>query len=430
VLEIESGSNDPMAVMLTLGLLLYLAAPTSFGALDAALFLVLQITVGAAVGWYGGRGLGWAIERLELGESLYPLLALFGGLGLYGLAATLHGSGFLAVYLAGISLGSRNVRQFSAIRRFHDVVAWLAQIGLFLMLGVLVTPSRLLVLALPALGVALALILLARPLAVLLAMAPFRFRRNELAFISWVGLRGSVPIVLATYPWLAGLPNADLVFNVVFFIVLVSLVLQGWTVAPAARLLGLQVPQPEALVHRVDLDLPGSRGYEIVSYRIGAGSALLGRLVRSLPMRDLSRIVCIVRGGRVLRSDEWDRLSESDYLSLLVRRDELAELDRQFRNTPRLEPSRLRTYFGDFQIDPAAHMAALAASYGAELPADSGDLPVAAFIEQHLPRPVVGDRLRLGPIELVIRDMEAGHVTALGLRFPEPDDAEVPGGRG
>ncbi|MDE2149866.1 MAG: potassium/proton antiporter [Gammaproteobacteria bacterium] len=429
VLEIESGTNDPMAVVLTLGILLYLADPQGFGWWQGLLFLVSQIGIGALIGVAGGLALGYAIEHLELGGALYPLLALFGALVLFGLTGTLSGSGFLAVYLAGLVLGNRGTRQLAAIRRFLDVIAWLAQIGLFLLLGLLVVPSRLLQLAVPALAVALVLILLARPLAVWLAMAPFGFKRNERGFIAWVGLRGSVPIVLATYPWLAGINHAELIFDAVFFIVLVSLVLQGWTVSLAARMTALDVPAPAALVHRVDFDLPGSRGYEIVSYRLASGSPLVGRPVRRIPIKDLSRIVCMVRGGRVLRGDEWDDLRAGDRVSLLATRDELTELDRLFRAASKAHPQRLRAFFGDFVIAADVPVAELARAYGAQLPPHADAQTVAEFAASYLPRPVVGDRLRLGPVELVIREMDGGRPTALGLRFPDDEtDGQRTGG--
>ncbi len=370
--------------------------------------------------------MGAAINRLDLGEALYPLLALFGGLLVFGLTGTLGGSGFLAVYLAGLVLGNGDVRGQAAIQRFHNVIAWLAQIGLFVMLGLLVTPTQLLPVALPALAVALVLILVARPLAVLLAVAPFRFPKRELGFIAWVGLRGSVPIVLATYPLLSGTPHADVIFDTVFFIVLVSLVLQGWTVAPAARLLKLQTPQPAARVHRMDLDLPGSRGYEVVSYRLARACPMIGKPPQLLPLREPTRLVSVSRRGRVLAENQWDALQIGDYVSLLASRHEIEDLDRLFESEPL--PQEMRSYFGDFVIAPDAPMQALAELYGARVPADVGESTVSGFIAKHLPRPVVGDRLRLGPVDLVIRQMEGSRITALGLRFAEteaePDETD------
>ena len=419
-LEIESGTNDPMAVFLTLGLLEYLSAPADYVWYEAIVFLVQQMGLGVLIGIYGGRALVWSLNRLNLSDSLYPLMALFSGLLIFGLTASLHGSGFLAVYLAGIVLGNRRVRAFGGIRRFHDGVAWTSQIGMFVILGLLVTPSKLLPLAIPGLLISLVLILVARPLAVALALAPFRFPLREQGYIAWVGLRGSVPIVLATFPWLAGIDNAGLIFNVAFFIVLVSLVVQGWSVGPMARLLGLQMPATTALVHRSDFDLPGTRGYEIVSYLIGENSPLIGLKSKALPIDDTSRIVCIARRGKVISYREWGTLRAGDYIAMLAKEDELPKLDEVFRAdhvAPKLEAAATR-FFGEFNIDIKAPAMALSDAYGLDLPESARDRTVVEFFRSVIPRPVVGDRLRLGDMELVVKKMDNDRIIEIGLRLP------------
>lgn len=419
ILEIESGANDPMAVFLTLALLQYLQMPDSYGPLDSLLLFVQQMGLGALIGIGGGRALVWALNRLELSESLYPLLAFFGGLLIFGITGILHGSGFLAAYLAGIVVGNQRTRAFAGIRRFHDGVAWMAQIGMFVGLGLLVTPSKLVPIAVEGLLIAVVLILVARPVAVALCLAPFRLPLREMVFMAWVGLRGSVPIVLATFPWLAGLENAALYFNVAFFIVLVSLIVQGWTLAPAARLLGLQLPNQGSLVNRLDFDLPGTRGYEIVSYRIGESSPLIGLKSRQLPLDDISRIVCIARRGKIISYREWGNLRAGDYISLLAAQEELPKLDRLFQALA--EPKNLaaeQRFYGEFRIEPTASIEALAGCYGAELPDSAQGRSVSQFIEAVIPRPVVGDRLRLGEMELVVKRMENQRIAEVWLRLP------------
>lgn len=204
--------------------------------------------IGAAAGLAGGYLLCRLINSLPLSGGLYPLLALSGALGIYGGAAVIGGSGFLAVYLAGLVLGNRRLQAANNIECFHDGMAWLSQIGMFLMLGLLVTPSALLPIAWQALLIAAVLILIARPLAVFVSLVPFRFPWREQVFIGWVGLRGAVPIVLALFPLLAELDHATLYFNVAFFVVLVSLLVQGWSVAPVARWLRLEVPATSEVV--------------------------------------------------------------------------------------------------------------------------------------------------------------------------------------
>jgi cell volume regulation protein A len=417
-LEIESGTNDPMAIFLTLATIAYLQAPDSFGLSDALRMLAWQMLAGAACGVLGGWLLMRGLNRLRLGDSMYPLLALFGGLTIFGITGLIGGSGFLAVYLAGIFLGSRALRGAASIRRFHDGIAWMAQIGMFVILGLLASPHQLLDVAVPGLLVSAALLLIARPAAVFISLAPFRFPWREKLYIAWVGLRGSVPIVLATYPWLAGLENAQLFFNIAFFIVLVSLVVQGSTVAPAARLLGLEVPKRAARVHRVDIDLPGQRGYEVVSYRIPANSDLVGRRHKDLPIPDVSRVICIARNGRVLHYREWGELRAHDYVSLLAAQSQLDTLDRIFESVQHPSEPKARHYFGDFDVRPDAAVASLCESYGLPVPADGEGKTIAQLLGTHLPHPVVGDRLRLGDIQLVIKAIDGDRPTQIGLRLP------------
>ncbi|GAC1629004.1 MAG: potassium/proton antiporter [Nevskia sp.] len=417
-LEIESGTNDPMAVLLTIGLVQYLLAPENFDAVDAALLLGKQIGLGVLLGYSGGRLLIATANKVELGDSLYPLLTMFGGLLIYGVTATLGGSGFLAVYLAGLLLGNQPLRAAASIRRFHDGIAWLAQIGMFIVLGLLATPSRMQGVTVPALLTAAALIFVARPVAVAVSLIPFHFPWREQVYLAWVGLRGSVPMVLATFPLLAGLPHALLFFDVAFFIVLVSLVVQGWTVAPAARLLGLQMPATSTRVRRIDIDLPGTRGFEIVSYRISRNSALAGKKPKALPIEDSSRIVSLTRAGKLQPYREWGVLKAGDYISLLVSKAELPALDRLFQSTRSTHGHEEQRFFGEFIVSPEAHVDELVAAYGVDVPAGSGHKTLAAFVAGFLHKPVVGDRLRLGEMELVVRKMDGVRIVELGLRLP------------
>ena len=417
-LEIESGTNDPMAVMLTIGLVHYLLAPETYGALEVVKLLGTQIVFGVALGYAGGYLLIRTLNEVTLGDSLYPLLAMFGGLLIYGVTATVGGSGFLAVYLAGLMLGNQPVRAFASIKRFHDGIAWLAQIGMFLVLGLLATPSRMVDVAIPALIVAAALTFVARPIAVAISLLPFHFPWREQVYMGWVGLRGSVPMVLATFPLLAGLKNATLFFDVAFFIVLVSLIVQGWTVAPAARLLGLQMPPVSTRVRRADIDLPGTRGYEMVSYRLARTSALIGKRPKQLPIEDSSRIVSLTRAGKLMPYKEWGVLKGGDYLSLIVSKAELPELDKLFQQTRGNQGVEQQRFFGEFIISPEAHVGDLAEAYGLDVPASASGFTLSAFVASVVHKPVVGDRLRLGEMELVVRKMEGDKIVELGLRLP------------
>ncbi|MFY8087465.1 MAG: potassium/proton antiporter [Rubrivivax sp.] len=266
-LEIESGMNDPMAVYLTLAFIALATAahlPVSAQAGQLALSFLEQFGWGAAVGLAAGFGMAVLLQRAaerDAGGGLLALLLLAGGLSVFALAGVLGGSGFLAVYLFGLVSANRAAKAVSPALAAMDGYAWLSQAGMFVLLGLLVTPTALMPSLWPALGVAAVLILVARPLSVWLVLAPLRFSGREIAFIAWVGLRGAVPIVLALFPLLAGLPQAALLFNVAFVVVLVSLVLQGSTIGWLARRLGVALPEvgdePRERVAFGDFELDG-----------------------------------------------------------------------------------------------------------------------------------------------------------------------------
>lgn len=417
-LEIESGANDPMAIFLTLVLVQLLAAGATGAGLGVLAAFAQQMGLGLLAGWAGGRALLWLINHLPLAPSLYPLLALAGALLLFAATNTLGGSGFLAVYLAGIVLGNHRLQGSQNILRFHDGIAWLSQIGMFLMLGLLVTPSDLLVIAPAALVVALALMLLARPLAVAVSLAPFRFPWREQAFIGWMGLRGAVPIILALFPLLAELPDARLFFNVAFFVVLVSLVVQGWTLAPAARLLGLEIPSRPGRVRRVELDLPGQLDYELVAYALVSGSPALGETVDRLGLPAGAGVAGLLRRGEALPQCEGAVLAEGDMVLLLAREAELEALDRLF--VPAEGPARLSEarFFGEFALNAEARLGDLAAVYGFTPPAEARESTLGAlFARTFNRRPVIGDRIDLGQVALVVREMEGERITKVGLKL-------------
>ncbi|NYG33231.1 potassium/proton antiporter [Sphaerotilus montanus] len=259
-LEIESGMNDPMAVYLTLAFLALLtgagAAPgaaSDSAAWAMALSFVRQFGWGLALGVPGGLAMAWLLRRLArlgLAGGARALLLVSGGLVVFAATGLLEGSGFLAVYLFGLIVANRAAAEAEPALAAMDGYAWLSQAGLFLLLGLLVTPSRLVADAVPALGVAAALIVVARPVAVWLCLKPLRFTGAEIGFIAWVGLRGAVPIVLALFPLLAGVPQAAQLFHVAFVVVLVSLLLQGSTIGLLARRLGVALPEAHDEAHQ------------------------------------------------------------------------------------------------------------------------------------------------------------------------------------
>ncbi len=416
-LEIESGLNDPMAIFLTITMIQWIVnEPTEFTWVVLGEF-VWQMGVGALIGLLGGRLLAYGVGRLALSPGLYPLLALFGGISIYGSAAVLQASGFLAVYLAGLVLGNRGSRGLYNIQRFHDGIAWLAQISLFLMLGLLVSPRELIAYAPSALLVGLVLIFVARPLAVWLCLLPFQFAWQEKLLISWVGLRGAVPIVLAMFPWLAGFENWPFFFNIAFFMVLLSLVLQGWTVAPMARWLKLDVPTSSSRVQRVELGIPGQVGYEFVGYKLAADSPALKRTTEGLNLPASARLLCVLRGDEPLSLHEGHSFLPGDHVYLLATATDLPALDKQLVGMD--EPERLSAmaFFGEFAVTPRAKLADLGTLYGFQVPEDNANWSIARYIYSKYKQPVVGDRVRLGQVEFVVLEMKDARLTKVSLNL-------------
>lgn len=417
-LEIESASNDPMAIFLTVALLEVLIAGRTTIEPTVLLDFAKQFGIGAALGLAGGRSLVWLINRLTLASGLYPLLAVAGGLLIFGVTAQLGGSGFLAIFLAGLVLGNSQLQAAQNILRVHDGLAWLSQLVLFLILGLLVTPRELVGIALPALAIAAFLLLVARPVAVVVSLLPFGFPWREHVFISWVGLRGAVPVVLALFPLVYGIEDARLYFNVAFFIVLVSLVLQGWTIAPAARLLRLEVPPATEPAQRMTLDMPGHFEHEVLGYEVQPGCLVAACDLGALPLPEGIQVMAVIRDGQPQPLQPALRFAPRDYLYVLGRAKDLPQLNQLF--DPHRAPDRLEEhrYFGDFVLNADALLGELAELYSLELPQSQVQKTLADYLDERFHhRVVVGDRITLGKAQLVVREMHEGRVKRVGLKI-------------
>ncbi|AEY02177.1 potassium/proton antiporter [Oceanimonas sp. GK1] len=419
-LEIESGTNDPMAIFLTLTLIALITGEmNSMG--DALLFLLTQLGVGALAGLLGGRLLVQLIRRIHLVSGLYPLLVFGFGLTLFGLTALLEGSGFLAVYLAGLVLGNSRLRNLESILPVFDGLAWLSQIGLFLVLGLLISPTDMWAMALPASLIALAMIFVARPLAVLASLLPFfRFNVRELGFISWVGLRGAVPIVLAIFPLMAGIEEGGLLFNVAFFVVLFSLLVQGSTLSPVARWLEVEVPPVPAPKRRSMLGIFKEDDFEMFLYRVESQS-LDGVVVRQLTFPPHCRVAAVFRDENLLPASGSTRLAMNDMLCVIGRSTHLKTLNNMFGGDLEAAREKARTFFGDFILDADARMGDVALMYGVDVPAAEQDLTLGDFMLAHNSgHPVVGDHfVRYGMI-WTVADVDGDRVLKVGLREYEP----------
>lgn len=324
LLELESGSNDPMAVFLTIGLigLIRSADATPLG---LALAFVRQMAIGGMAGYLLGRGGAAAVNRarLEYG-GLYPVGTLGLVLLIYGLADLLGGNGFLAVYVAGIAMRREDFIHKRSLIRFHDGVAWLMQIVMFLTLGLQVYPSRLGGVAAAGTLIALFLMLIARPLAAFPILALARFGVREQALVAWVGLRGAAPIILATFPLVAGLPVAERFFHLVFFIVLISTVVQGPSIPWVARRLGLS--SPETAPSGDPLDLVAMGGRELLYLRVPEGGRVVGSRVLDLGLPAGTLLVLVERAGGALVPSGATVIEPGDRLVVLTSRAAAAEL--------------------------------------------------------------------------------------------------------
>lgn len=426
-LEVESGINDPMAIFLTMACVELLRLGQPPANIELAVQFLVQMLGGSAIGLVGGFALVSLFNRVPVAGGLYPIVAMAATLLIFSGAHFLHASGYIAVYIAGLVLGNRRHRGAQVVLRFYDGLSWLGQIVMFLLLGLLMTPSELKPHILPGLAVAGILIVLARPLAVALCLLPFRYTWPEIGFIAWVGLRGAVPIFLATIPVLAGVPDAGVFISIAFFCVVASLLLQGWTIGLAARLFGLELPPPVEAPTRTDIDLGNTLDRDIASYKVEPGCIAMGYAYAEMPLPRRCRIITVIRDGTVMDRGRLERLETGDYLLVLAPPEQLFSLDRLFAlpDKGRRASAPGDEVFGEFVIPGDTLIGAVVAMYGIEVDAKFHQEPVGAFIRHRLRHgAVVGDRIRVGPVEFVVREIKGNRIVSVGLEL-EPEEHPV-----
>ncbi|MBA4157496.1 MAG: potassium/proton antiporter [Gemmatimonadetes bacterium] len=416
-LEIESGSNDPMAIFLTIGVIEMLLGRIGMGP-DLLQLFVLQMGVGTITGLLFGYMAVRLINYINLeAAGLYPVLTGACGLLAFGVAASLGGSGFLAIYLAGIVIGNSRLVFQRGTFLFHDGLAWVGQILMFVVLGLLSTPSALAEVAAEGLLVAAVLIFIARPLAVIPLLLPFRFSLREQIFIAWVGLKGAVPIILATFPLLFGLPDGALLFNVVFFVVLVSAIVQGGTLPIVARQLGLEEeaePSPP-----VTLEITSLRDVDadIVEYTLGKDSRAAGRRLNQLALPDGVVVAMIARENTLIPPRGSTTILPGDHLFIVLRPETRPLVDRIFSRDGG-GGEELPTLI-EFPLLGSTTVEEMWEFYGIRLGLP-GHMTLDEVIRQRLGDGLAPDAiLIIERVNLHVREIVDGHVTMVGLAIPE-----------
>jgi potassium/hydrogen antiporter len=410
-LEVESGINDPMAVFLTVGLIELLRLPDA-GLVQLMSTFVLQMGVGLACGWLLGRALAEIVARVRVTEGLYALLIQSGGLAIFAVTNLLQGSGFLAIFIAGMIVARRRVHVTEDVLRVSDGLAWLAQAGMFLILGIFASADSLRTVAPEGLAIGLCLILLARPLAVAVLLAPFRYAWREIAFIGWVGLRGAVPIVLALFPLMAGLPDASLLFHITFFAVLLSLLLQGATLPLAARLARVTVPASSPILASESIEARDDP-HALVQLRVRPSARVEGQVPDDIELPQGARVIEVVRNGRAIAVQS---LQAGDVVAMIAPDDAVADLEEMFAPAPAAQ---------EFSLDAATTLGDLSDYYGLQVPdAATAQQTVGAFLRAQLHgRPAVGDWLRIGRVVLSVRQASGGTIRRVGLRVVPRDES-------
>lgn len=426
LLEVESASNDPMAIFMTIACIEIVTSEEPMGIGLLSLF-ASQMMVGAVVGLAMGYATVRVVNWIKLDAAgLYPALVTGFGLFTFGLTVLLGGSGFLAVYLAGVVIGNNRIVFQRGIRVFHDAGAWLSQIVMFVVLGLLSFPSRLLGVAPWGLLIGAVLIFVARPLATYSLLLPFRtFNRRELVFIAWVGLKGAVPVTLATFPLLYNTPHAEVTFDVVFFVVVLSAVVQGGSLPTVARWLDLEAPSSDVPPITLELSSLQNVDADIVDYAVMVGSRAAGRCVKDLALPEGVIIALVSRDDNIIPPQGSTRLEEGDHVIVITKPSNRALVDHIF-GASIIAPSSVLGEV-EFPLRGTTTVELVKDMYGLDLGADPHATLDQALRAQFGQEIAEGAELPCGIMSLKVRKLsEDGRVEQVGIVFDVPDRGDPP----
>ncbi len=415
-LEVESGANDPMAIFLTITCITILqqqANGQTVGFLTFGLLFLGQLLIGGGMGYLLGKAIPLVINRIQLETALYPIFVI--GLALAGFALTnlIGGSGFLAVYIAGLLSGNSPIQARTQISKFQQTITWLSQITMFTCLGLFVTVSGLKEYWQPALALGLILMLITRPVTIWVLLSFFRkYTRSEKNFISFVGLRGATSILLALTPIVYDMPFADQFFNIIFVMVLLSLGIQGFLIPTMARWCHVIVPAGHPTPSAAEVDLPGLANSSLVLYELtNKTPAVLGA-----PIPRWAKPSLVVRNGIAYSSGTiLKQLEAGDKVYVFLPSNHRRPVLDHLYGTDEETTENTRDIYGDFPIAPSTTFGQLRQMYGVKIPAKMEDTSIADFIAREFTDIEVGDRLSLDEIELVVRAFDDGKLTGVGI---------------
>ena len=413
MLEIESASNDPMAIFLTIGLLEVMLNDMPLG-LGLLQLFVQQMGVGAAVGLGVGAAAVRIINGIRLDASgLYPVLVTACGLLSFGLAANLGGSGFLAIFLTGVFIGNSRLVFQRGTFLFHDGLAWLSQIVMFVMLGLLVDPDALVEVWFQGLVLSVVLVLVARPLAVIPLLTPFGYNAREMALVSWVGLRGSVPIILAIFPLLFGLPGAALIFNVVFFVVLISATIQGSMLPVVARRLGLAEAPPPTPAATLEITSLNEVDADIVEYTLGKDARATGQRLSQIALPESAVVAMITRESTIIPPRGSTALQAGDHLFVVLRPQTRAFVDCVFSQAAEASVADLPA--APLRLKGTTTVASVRRAYGIRLEL-TASLTLDEVLRQAVTPPVgVGASIEQDGFILRVEEMVGSRIATVAL---------------
>ncbi|MGP5493528.1 potassium/proton antiporter [Psychrobacter celer] len=442
-LELESGANDPLAILLVTGLIALNVDPAGQTVLGFLGLLLQQLGVGLGMGLLFGYLLARLLPKVHLAEGMYAILILSAGLSVFAATNLLGGSGFLAVYLTGVLIGNHKVRSTEHVMRVMDSFAWLSQAVLFVVLGLLVTPSNVINVWHYSVAIAAFMILVARPIAVYTSVKPFKFKDREIGFISWVGLRGAVPITLAILPVMAGIDDAFMLFDIAFGVVVLSLILQGTTIPFMANVFRVRIPTNKDPKEEHEVWVSDKASITLYEFEVQAGAFAIGRHPLGISNRispDEISVFALVRGQQIVVVEEDTKLRYGDSVWYAMRGNHASKIAKIFNDTT-LDRKAIDDFYGDWLLSPSVKLGdlpfftdmvtseSLADTLKYKKPKNTESMweqTVAEYVAQSLETaPVSGDTVEIDDVwSLVIKEVDdKGKLRTIGLKHDEPAKA-------